>query len=63
MIMPVIMIVAMPVIFTMAVAGTAAAGFGHTCQHAQGRPLQHINNSQPGAPAPKAQHLAAAQSR
>jgi len=53
--MRMITIVTMAMIFAatvvVAVIVTAALRLGHACQHARARPLQHINNDQPTAPA------------
>jgi len=35
----------------MAVIAIAALRLGHACQHARARPLRHVNNDQPTAPA------------
>jgi hypothetical protein len=54
------MTLAMLVLFTRAgstaVTGNAVLRVGHASQHAQARPLQHINNDQPDASAQRTQN-------
>src|SRR5205085_10988021 len=48
---PMAMRVTTPVMMVMAVTAAAALRLGHACQHATARPLPHLNNNQPSAPA------------